>query len=35
MINFDVLYKKKLETDSIKLLGESQLRQLKLMICGK
>ena len=35
MINFDILYKKKLETDSIKLLGESQLRQLKLMICGK
>ena len=35
MINFDVVYKKKLENDSIKLLGESQLRQLKLMLCGK
>ena len=35
MINFDIVYKKKLEIDSIKLLGESQLRQLKLMICGK
>ena len=35
MINFDILYKKKLETDSIKLLGDSHLRQLKLMICGK
>ena len=35
MINFDIIYKKKLENDSIKLLGESQLRQLKLMICGK
>ena len=35
MINFDVLYKKKLETDSIKLLGESYFRQLKLMLCGK
>ena len=35
MINFDVIYKKKLENDSVKLLGESQLRQLKLMLCGK
>ena len=35
MINFDIIYKKKLENDSIKLSGESQLRQLKLMICGK
>ena len=35
MINFDILYKKKLETDSIKLIGESYFRQLKLMICGK
>ena len=35
MINFDIVYKKQLENDSIKLLGESQLRQLKLMICGK
>ena len=35
MINFDILYKKKLENDSIKLLGDSHLRQLKLMICGK
>ena len=35
MINFDIIYKKKLENDSIKLLEDSQLRQLKLMICGK
>ena len=35
MINFDIVYKKKVEIDSIKLLGDSQLRQLKLMICGK
>ena len=35
MINFDIIYKKQLENDSIKLLGDSQLRQLKLMICGK
>ena len=35
MISFDILYKKKLENESIKLLGESQLRQMKLMICGK
>ena len=35
MINFDIIYKKKLENDSIRLLGDSQLRQLKLMICGK
>ena len=35
MISFDIVYKKKLEIDSIKLLAESQLRQLKLMICGK
>ena len=35
MISFDIVYKKKVEIDSIKLLGDSQLRQLKLMICGK
>ena len=35
MINFDILYRKKLEKDSIKLIGDSYLRQLKLMICGK
>ena len=35
MINFDIVYKKNVEFDSIKLLGDSQLRQLKLMICGK
>lgn len=35
LISFDILYKKKLETDVFKLSSDSELHQLKLMISGK
>ena len=35
LITFDILYKKKVEPASIKLLMDSELQQLKIMICGK
>ena len=34
-ITFDVVYKKKCNNESIRLLPDSDLQQLKLMICGK
>ena len=35
LISFDVIYKKKSDTEAFKLPLESELHQLKLMICGK
>ena len=35
LITFDIIYKKKIDVASIKLLMESELQQLKIMICGK
>ena len=35
IISFDVVYKNKVDNDSIKLSTESEYQQLKLMICGK
>ena len=35
LITFDIIYKKKVDISSIKLLTESELQQLKIMICGK
>ena len=35
LITFDVKYKNKVDNESIKLIPDSELQQLKLMICGK
>ena len=35
IISFDIIYKNKVDNDSIKLSSESEYQQLKLMICGK
>ncbi len=35
LITFDVKYKNKVDSESVRLLPESELQQLKLMICGK
>ena len=35
LITFDVKFKNKVDNDSVKLLPDSELQQLKLMICGK
>ena len=35
LITFDVKYKNKVDNESVRLLPESELQQLKLMICGK
>ena len=35
LITFDIVYKKKVDNASIKLLIDSELQQLKIMICGK
>ena len=35
LISFDIVFKNKIESDSIKLLSECEFQQLKLMICGK
>ena len=35
LITFDIIYKKRVDIASIKLLTESELQQLKIMICGK
>ena len=35
LITFDIIYKKKIDVASIKLLMDSELQQLKIMICGK
>lgn len=35
LITFDILYKKKVDNASIKLLQDSEFQQLKIMICGK
>ena len=35
LITFDIIYKKRVDISSIKLLTESELQQLKIMICGK
>ena len=35
LISFDIVFKNKIENDSIKLLPECEFQQLKLMICGK
>ena len=34
-IVFDVVYKKRMDSESIKLSPESQFQQLKIMLCGK
>ena len=35
LITFDIKFKNKVDNDSVKLLPDSELQQLKLMICGK
>ena len=35
LITFDIVYKKRCDNESIRLLPDSELQQLKLMICGK
>ena len=35
LITFDIKFKNKVDSDSVKLLPDSELQQLKLMICGK
>ena len=35
LITFDVKYRNKVDSESVRLLPESELQQLKLMICGK
>ena len=35
LITFDVKYKNKIDNESIRLIPDSELQQLKLMICGK
>ena len=35
LITFDVKFKNKVDSESVRLLPESELQQLKLMICGK
>ena len=35
LITFDVKFKNKVDNESVRLLPESELQQLKLMICGK
>ena len=35
LIIFDIKFKNKVDNDSVKLLPDSELQQLKLMICGK
>ena len=35
LITFDIKYKNKLDNESIRLIPDSELQQLKLMICGK
>ena len=35
IISFDIVYKNRIDNDSIKLSAESEYQQLKLMICGK
>ena len=35
LITFDIKYKNKVDSDSVRLLPDSELQQLKLMICGK
>lgn len=35
LITFDIIYKKKIDNASIKLLMDSEFQQLKIMICGK
>ena len=35
LITFDVKYKNKTDNESIRLIPDSELQQLKLMICGK
>ena len=35
LITFDIIYKKRCDNESIRLLPDSELQQLKLMICGK
>ena len=35
LITFDIKYKNKVDNESVRLLPESELQQLKLMICGK
>ena len=35
LITFDVKYKNKVDNESIRLIPDSELQQLKLMICGK
>ena len=35
LITFDIKFKNKVDSDSVRLLPDSELQQLKLMICGK
>ena len=35
LITFDIKFKNKVDNDSVRLLPDSELQQLKLMICGK
>jgi hypothetical protein len=35
LITFDVKFKNKVDNESVRLLPDSELQQLKLMICGK
>ena len=35
LITFDIKYKNKVDNESVRLLPDSELQQLKLMICGK
>lgn len=35
LISFDITHKKKTDNEALKLLSDSELHQLKLMICGK
>ena len=35
LITFDIVFKKRCDNESIRLLPDSELQQLKLMICGK